>query len=261
MSTLPELFARACGLACEGPHRCWYCGAPCGDQFPVAAYVRDTFTDADRVARPGSPYVCVGCTLCLREDCDVPLCTGQTRRVTKAAMRMHSWLVTADRVMAATKATACDECRDGRRTCPHEDRQHLAWQRRTCLSPPAPPWALSIAVSGQKQVLYRGIVNESVDQHVVTLEGERVDYTSAQLQAALADATRIASLCGKPALADPPTWWHRIKLHEHHGDEGVRLADWWDASRGDPLFHLAVFLCPSRREQEDKDEGKDTDTE
>lgn len=230
VTSVPHLYAIAYGGDCVGPQRCFFCAAPCGESHPTREYVRDTFTAVDAVARPGSRFVCAGCVLCLRESLDVPLCDGTVKPVTKAAHRMFSWLVTAERVVAASKA-------------------HLPWLRETCLAPPAPPWALSIAVSGQKQLLYLGVVNRDPGRCTVTLEGRRIAYHRVDLAAAMADCTRIAGICGRPAMESRPSLSHRFTLHESLGRHGVELADWWESSLGEPVFALASYLCPSKKEQ------------
>src|SRR5205085_9757964 len=96
--------AAAHGLTCAGPHHCFYCGAPAGTEFSASEYVQDSFTHRNDVVRPGSAWVCKGCVLCLREDCEVTYPDGTQRRQIKAAMRGQSWVVTRQRAVAATKA-------------------------------------------------------------------------------------------------------------------------------------------------------------
>lgn len=164
------------------------------------------------------------------------MCDGENKTVTKAARRMFTWLVTKEKVQAASKA-------------------HLAWIRATCLAPPSPPWGLSIAVSGQKQLLYLGVVNHDSGRNVVTLEGRRVAYSAPELQHAVDAATLVSGVCGRPAMEALPTWSHRFALHEEFGERGTDLAEWWAGSIGSPLFGLASFICPSKKEQNEQHES------
>lgn len=232
---MPELLARSQNTPMGSGSFCFYCGADCGQQFKRHTYVKDTFTATDQVARPGSEYVCPGCVIALEESATIQMADGTTKTVTKAARRMFSWLATPGQLIAASKA-------------------HRTWLRQICLSPPSPPWALSIAVSGQKQILFRGVVNHGDEPFVVTMEGERITYYVPELTAHLADAALIIAACGKPATEDLPTLGHRFALHEYHGAlEGFRLAEWWNTVAASPLFRLACFLSQSKTEIDTND--------
>jgi len=145
MTSLPHLFALAHGVdpaMLDGPESCLFCGAPCRPARPASSLLRDTFGAIGSLARPASRWACEGCALCMREDCEVPLCDGTRRRVGKAAMRMHSWAVTPTGATAYTKA-------------------HRAELAAVLLDPPtAGLWGASVADSGQKQLLYMGVVNQ-----------------------------------------------------------------------------------------------------
>lgn len=226
----PHLFATAHGTACLGDLRCFFCGAPSDDSRAVRDYVRDSFNDRGAVAQPGSLAVCEGCVLCLREDAEVTYPDGEVRRVTKAAVRMHSWVVTDGRTVAATKA-------------------HMPYLRGVCLSPPAPPYVISLAASGQKHLLFRAVVVRGGGLASVTLEGERVDYRPAELAARLALAGRVCAASGKPALAEPPNARLGMAAVARYSD-GDRLMAEWCRVFGEPLTRLASFLCFNKEESE-----------
>lgn len=217
-----ELFAVAHGLACAGPHPCLLCGSPSAESYTLP----DTFTTRDTLARPGSPFRCEGCRLAMAEVGDAVYPTGEVYRFAKAYRRMCSWVVTTSGATAYTKA-------------------HLDDLRAVCLTPPVPPFAVSIAVSGQKQVLYRAVVCRDSASPTVTLEGERIDYRPAELVDRLDLVGRVCAATGKPALVEPPGPPVAFRLCERYaGGEGLyeRWAMCWES----PLSRLASFLTPNR---------------
>jgi CRISPR type IV-associated protein Csf1 len=226
--SVPHLFAAAHGIVCAGDLRCFFCGAPCDGSRPSSQYVLDSFTGRNGVPCPGSPAVCEGCVLCLREDAVVPYHDGEHRHVTKAATRMHSWVITEGRAVAATKA-------------------HMAWLRSVCLAPPPPPYAIVLTDSGQKHLLYRGVVCRSVDVASVTLEELRIDYRPHELVDRLELCKRLVAATGKPALAEPPAIRMLQSVTEYHPD-GEVFADTWRAVWCEPLSRLAAWLSPAKEE-------------
>lgn len=222
--SVPHLFARAAGSDCIGPLRCFYCGAPCDGAYPALAYVRDSFTGRNDVPCPGSPAVCTGCVLCLDEAADVTLLTGEHR--TGQKMRNWSWLVTERERLAGNKA--------------HRDR----W-RASCVDPPRPPFALVLADSGQKHLLYRGVVCRSREDVSVTLEGERVDYRPDDLHARLELCGRLIAASGKPALAEPPSVGMALGVLARYRASEMLLEE-WTRVREEPLSRLAHWLSPPK---------------
>jgi len=228
----PELLARAMGVSCAGPQRCYLCGAPCGMTHTREKFIRDTFTGGATVAYPASRFICEGCVLCLRESCEVPQCDGTNRHINKGAMRMCSWLLTATSATAATKA-------------------HTSWIREMALAEHAAPWCLSIAISGQKHLLYRGVVNyDAGPVRAVTLEGERIDYYVQDLRDMLATATAIVAACGKPSLEDGPTPATVIRMLEYLPRSGEKIVQRWQAYLQSQAsqWSLACFLSPAKKE-------------
>jgi CRISPR type IV-associated protein Csf1 len=223
--TVPALLALASGKTCAGPHRCFYCGAACNIKWPAATYVKDSFTGRNGVVAPGSPWVCQGCVLCLRESCTIAMLAGKKRHEQK--MRGYSWVVTSHGAKAATKA----------------DIREL---RAICVSPPDPPWAIILSDSGQTHQLYRGRVNHSCSEVVtLTLEAEAITYRTDQLVAALAVAGRICAACGKPSLSEPITGNRAIAVMERYAGGESLLATWsslWSTGLG----RLAAWLTPKK---------------
>jgi hypothetical protein len=226
MCSVPSLFAIASGLGCTGPLRCFFCGAPCDGSLSASEHVKDSFTGRNEVAAPQSPAVCVGCVLCLREACDVPMVDGATRPCTKAAMRSWSWLVTPTRAAAGSKGD-------------------IAFWRETCLVPPEPPFAVVLSDSGQKQLLYRGVVNHSRQYVAVTLETERVAYYPGDLRQRITLCEKVCAVTGKPALAAPVDFRIASAVIAAYPD-GENLIEQWSRVREEPLSRLAAWLCGNK---------------
>lgn len=224
--TLPELFAIANGKTYLGEYRCRFCGSPASQPHKLA----DTFTAIDSLTDPLSNYACVGCLLCLEEIGDVNLPDGKTLAMTRSYRRGCSWVITQDSCVGATKA-------------------HIQFLRETCLNPPEPPFAISIAVSGQKHTLYRGVVCHSRENMVVTLEGEKVEYHIDELKDRLNLCGHLIAATGKPALEEKPDafFWGRVAQRYTHWEE---LLSQWEEVRESPLSRLAVFLSPKKEDCE-----------
>lgn len=227
MMSVPELFATAHGVACTGPHRCFFCGAACEERHPAAFFVKDSFTGRTEVAAPGSPWVCDGCVLCLRESATCPMIDGTERLVTKCAMRAWSWLVTPKRVAAGSKA-------------------NLERWRELCLHPPEPPFAIILSESGQKHLLYRGLVCWSQESVCVTLETERVYYRTVELSERLFLCGHLVAATGKPALDEEIAPRFAMSVIARYPDTGEALIEAWSVLRETPLSRLAGFLSPNK---------------
>lgn len=232
--SVPQLYAMAHGVACIGSSPCFYCGAPCGPGSggDVSVYVKDSFTGRSEVVAPGSPFVCAGCVLCLREDATVQLIDGTARHVAKCAIRSWSWLVTETATIAASKA-------------------HIRELRSVCLAGdggnPGKPWALVLSDSGQKHLLYRGVVNHGGPPWRVTLEVERIDYTPESLAARLRLCGQLIAATGKPALAEPLTPRFAGAVMERYQNGETLVEDWSRVCR-EPLSRLAAWLSPKKED-------------
>lgn len=222
--TVPGLVALAYGKPCAGPHRCFYCGAACGESWPANEYVKDSFTGRNGVVAPGSPWVCQGCVLCLRESCRIPMLGGAHREDQR--MRGYSWVITSRSMKAATKA----------------DILALA---RLCLDPPAPPFAIVLSDSGQTHQLYRGRVNHDSRPVTVTLEAEPIGYRPIALARALDVAGRICAATGKLALLEPIGSNRAIAVMERYRG-GEHLLSEWSRLWSTGLGRLAAWLTPKK---------------
>lgn len=239
MRTATQLLANCYGIPLdEGEHRCFFCGASCDGGRPLYGRTREvaragkvrhvpdpriksTFTDWPSVACPASDFCCAGCDLAMREKAtDVPGREGRPQK-----MRNYSWVLAAGRPpRALTKA----------------DRAEL---RAACLDPPDPPYAIALAETGQRHVLFRTPVNGSRDPVSVRLDAARIDYRVAALRDRLRLAHRLAQLFGVSRLASPAIPVGAIiRAAAEAGDEAADLAAAWERVRGEPLSALAIFL-------------------
>lgn len=212
------------GQLARGERHCFYCGADCNDSRSTAEYVKHSFTDWPSVQAPASEYVCVGCELATQEKAEINGRSGQKRR-------NYSWLITAGRAVALTKA-------------------NLPELRTPCFAPPEPPWALAIAASGQKQLLYRTPVNYDRELITVQLETERVTFRPAELAERYAQAEALVPGLGKTKLLDG--YWPTglvLRLASLYPDADQRL-DRWRQVCGEPLSRLAAFLVPGKEAAE-----------
>lgn len=174
--TASELLALALGRRPEpGTQRCFLCAAPCSETHSVIDCIKESFTGRSEVACPGSPSLCIGCTLSLREDVKMP---GRDK---PQRMRTYSWVITSRKAKAYSKA----------------DRKLM---RQACLSPPAPPFAICLAESGQKHLLYRTPVNHARETISLSLETEIVTCAPSDLRSRLILVGRLIAATGKPGL-------------------------------------------------------------
>jgi len=218
--TAPQLFA---SYWPEGPHRCYYCGGRCDETHRAADLVQSSFTARDTVA--GGEYVCPGCIAAMDERATITLADGEVREGQR--VRCYSWVITAEAAIAATKA-------------------HRAWLTGACLSPPEPPYVISISDSGQRHLLYRAVVCHSREIITATLEGERVTFTPYELDERLTLCRKLIAATGKPALSEAPTARFGMSVVSHHDDES--LISTWLECREQPLSRLAAWLSPPKEE-------------
>lgn len=210
--TTPQLFASAKNIACPaGEFRCFYCAAPCRDGLSVDRYRSSTFTGWSDVAVPASFYVCAGCAAC----------TSEPDRANRP--RQWCWIIS----------------RQSARWCGRTD----AVLADACLHPPEPPFAIVIAISGQKHLIYRAPVNFSRDTVTVQMELDRVTFSPTQLRERMNLVGRVVAAAGKPAAQVPPAISLAIRIGQYWTDSELVIGAWtrlWS----EPLSRLAAFLTP-----------------
>ncbi|MFZ2635553.1 MAG: hypothetical protein WAX33_04355 [Rectinemataceae bacterium] len=225
--TTSQLFA----VSFEGVNSCYYCGAACDDTHRSTDYVKDTFTNRDIVAFPGSSFVCHGCAESLGAGPDSMQMIDGTTKVRENARgmqpRMYSWVLTSGVKLAATKA-------------------HISLLRQVVLDPPEPPFAIILTDSGQKQLIFRAPIALSQDHYPLLLEDERIEVDIASLRELLVMATKVVAATGKPALQGNISFGNINAYFEHFGDtDGIER---WLEVRDRPLSRLAAWLCAAREE-------------
>jgi hypothetical protein len=215
-----------------GTHRCYFCGTNCDETYLSTDYIKDTFTNRDVVKLPGSKYVCRGCVESLGwgED-EMLMLDGTVKRRTNArgmAPRMYSWILTCDKRIAFTKA-------------------HIALIREVlCKKVPEPPFAIILADSGQKQLIFRAPVAMSREVFPVMLEDELIEVTPELLWKRIALTTPLVAATGKPALLEPLTTGTYIAYEKYHGNTDA--LEKWAGIQQEPLSRLAAWLANNKEE-------------
>jgi len=231
--TASQLFAN---YTPTGEERCFFCGGSCNSEYTKKKYVKDTFTNRDIVKCPGSDCVCYGCVKTL-EDSDILLCTGETR--TDQRMRMYTWIYNKSFKYAFTKS-------------------HIYKIREYCINPPDPQFVISIATSGQKQLLFRASVSFSKSNFPILLEDETIIVNADDLIQLLTIAESISRINGKISLTEM-TIVHAIKYYEHYNN--LDNFNYWKSIINKPLTRLAAFLSPSKEELNKNERTDDSKTE
>jgi len=213
--TAPQLYAAALRRPRPtGNQFCFWCGAPCHVDFTVREYVPKTFSGYAEVAMPDSRYLCGGCVAATDEP------DRQHRP------RQKSWVIESTRA------------RDFTGKQPDE----LA---AICVAPPPPPFAIVLALSGKKHLIYRAAVNFTAEAAItVQLEDRRVTYRPDELRSRLALCGRLCAAWGKPALLRMPTPGRIVFAAQRYADPSD-LFQWpriWD----EPLSRLAAALSPGK---------------
>lgn len=222
------LFAKARGIPLTaGQYSCFYCGASCAEGHPVKQYVKGSFTGWSGVANPSAEFVCGGCVASMDESATVPL-PNEVREGQR--IRNYSWLVTETSAKAFTKA-------------------HVAEIRAIALNPPAPPFALIISDSGQKQLIYRAPVCLDADSPIVMLEDEPISYSIPQLRQILGLCGKLIAAVGKPPLKEPFSFNLVRAILDTWPEEGEQLINQWQRVGASPLARLALWISDAKESQ------------
>jgi len=219
----------------QGVNRCYYCGADCDETYPVGDFVKDTFTNRDIVAFPGSSFVCEGCAESLGVGDDEMLMLDGSTKVRENARgmqpRMYSWILSEEKRIAATKA-------------------HISLLRSAILEPPAPPFSIILADSGQKQLIFRAPVAMARNDFPVMLEDEVIGVNIELLKSRIALALPIAAALGKPALTGDIGFSSYTRYEQYHGNiDGLEA---WEAVKHQPISRLAAWLSKSKEDAQNE---------
>jgi len=214
------MIRNACDLLAVnvGDATCFYCG--CAADKPLK--VSDTFADGWSVAAPNSKLMCRGCEKAFCESMPI---AGKEK---PQKFRNYSWLITRSKAIPLTKA----------------NKSEIAG---ILLNPPNEPWALAIAESGQKHLVYRTPAN--VDQcgiYLIRLEDELVCYEPLPLMDRIELCRMVVAKIGHKGANDPSVSSAIVM--------GCELYKKWSAVYREPLTRLALFVTPGKSECEMEDE-------
>lgn len=222
----------------SGEHRCFYCGSFCGSDHKAKDYVKDTFTNRDIVRFPGSGYVCRGCVESLGAGSDeITMVDGTIRpRTSPRGMqpRMFSWVLSKTGNLAATKA-------------------HISQLREIILSPPEPPFAIILADSGQKQLIFRAPVAWDRGWYPLLLEDMEIMVDTERLREYLVTAMQFCAATGKPALMEAEQPSLAIRIYDYYESSDPWEA--WVRIYQEPLARLAAWLCPNKEDSQNEYPG------
>jgi hypothetical protein len=216
MLTATQLFSLAHRLTDPiGCERCALCGGPCDGAILIDSVLSDSFTDWHHVA---GDYLCDACHRTLRAENreDQP--------------RLYSWVLTESVAHRYTKANL---------------RELTEW----CLNPPAPPYVILIATSGQKHLLFKARVTHDPSIVGVDLEGDRIEFPPENLASRLDLCGRIVAATGKPALSEFNPVTLAIGL-ENYWREWEQIYNTWEQVKDEPLSRLATFLTLKKEDSQ-----------
>lgn len=197
---------------CCGEYACFYCGNPAD----IALKLSSSYVEWWTVAQPESGHICRGCEWMLLEKREIP---GK-QKLQKT--RNYSWLIQTGKQTPMTKA----------------NKAELA---ALLLSPPEPPWALALAESGQKHLLFRTPVNaDSEPPYAVQLETDTIVYTPDALRERMQLSRQIVAAVGHKGSAEISAGMAIAA--------GYELTEQWEQVIGEPLTKLAMFLTPGQKE-------------
>jgi CRISPR type IV-associated protein Csf1 len=210
----------------SGNEKCYYCGHDCQREFKTKDYVKKTFTNRDEVICPNSNYVCKGCVLSLgTKILNIKMIDGEIRK--KNTARFYSWVLTKKENLAATKS-------------------HIKQLREIILNPPAPPFAICLSDSGQKQFIFRTPISYQRDFYNLRFEDQIILVDVKLLNEYLIITDKLSAAIGKVALLDCENTRSFINVYETLED--VYLLENWINIKNRPLAKLAAWLTKNKEE-------------
>ena len=202
-----------------GDEKCYVCGTTCGNSYLVKNFIKNDFTNRDIVKMPVSEYICNGCITVCKNKLEFHIVDGS---IVESYPRNFSWVITKDKNIAYSKS-------------------HIQSLREKIVNPPEPPFAIVVAVSGQKQLLFRSVVSNSTDNYPILFEDENVTVSISELNDILALATKICAALGKINLRASYDYSMSIKYFEVY--KYMKDFILWYENNTKQLFRLASFLC------------------
>lgn len=197
---------------CSGNYTCFYCGNPAEGKLILSSSYVEWWT----VAQPESRHICLGCEWMINEKREIH---GKDKL---QKTRNYSWLIQSGKQTPMTKANKAE-------------------LTALLLSPPEPPWALALAESGQKHLLFRTPVNtDNAPPHAVQLETDTIVYTPDSLRERMTLARQVVAAVGHKGAAEISAGMAIAA--------GYELTEQWEQVIGEPLTKLAMFLTPGQKE-------------
>lgn len=225
--TASRLFAKD-----SGTESCYICGCPCGRNIATKDFIKQTFTNRDIVINPAGEYVCNGCVLSMREKFDLTLCDGEKR--INQRVRLYSWVLTESTQTAASKA-------------------HLDFLLKSVIQPPDPPFAIILSDSGQKHLVFRGVVNYSREVYIVSLEDSHYEIRRSELTSILTVCKKIIAAVGKMARTKIDTPYGYKSIMAFYGvAEAEKILSEWDAIKYNPAINVIWWLAPNKEKCENE---------
>jgi len=152
-----QFVAKQCGASISGGENgghCWLCGGDVVNGHKLRDIVPETLTNHNQASSPSSGYVCAECAaMTSKESWEEYVDNNQEMGLKKGYA--VSWRCYSHAAW------------DGHHECPKRDR----W-RELLESPPDPPFVFCIAISSQKQILFRSKISFSTDVFYVQFEDE-----------------------------------------------------------------------------------------
>lgn len=216
----------------DGMHRCFYCGASCGDDHSKKEYVKKTFTNRDIVKFPGSNYVCGPCVESLATVTQTKLVDGDIKTGRGAAPRTYSWVLDGKNNRAFSK-------------------KHFDFARSIIGCPPEPPFSIVLADSGKKQIIFRAPVNYDRDVFVVQFEEAHVCIKSSSWEYYLNTATIASAAIGKKMLSAPNQFSCFLNTVTLYGTEAP--LEEWIKIHNEPMSKVASWVCKGKKDARDED--------
>ncbi len=190
---------------------CWLCGGETGGRgMPTKKAIKSTFTDHPYARGHGSNSVCPGCAFCLSAH----------------PLRNYSILATTDRLQHPSRA----EWRD------------------ILTGPPEPPFAMCLAVSGQKHLFFKAPVNLDKRCFTVLLEEREIFVIPDRLGQVVGVVEALYAYFTKEEIRTGRYGQRRIRECGIGRWEQMEagISEW----RGRPLFDLALFVAQKTEPQE-----------
>lgn len=195
---------------------CWLCGCPTRHGHPRKRVIKPTFTDGNQARAPWSDVVCEHCAWALSYK----------------SLRNYSILAT-------------------RNCLSHPSRVEV---REVLLNPPAPPFVLCVAASGQRWLHFKGVIAQRRERFGVRFEDVPVWVAPERFRALLEPIEELYAVFTKAEIESGDYQVHRIL--QFGMERWEKLVGRIAPERKSGLFSLALFVAQREEQANGKeDEG------